>query len=219
LVLHDISMRIRPGMLSWPGSASPEQTWEERLDRGQGSSTSAWILRSHAGTHIDAPAHFIRSGALLSELPLDAFVGPCTVVQVTDEVERIDRGVVESLRLGRPDARGSKPDLARLLFKTSNSTRRLDRDTFDPSFVAFTPDGAEALVSLGARLLGIDYLSVDLFGDQGYPAHRALLGAGIVVLECLDLRTVAPGRYQLACLPLRLDGSEAAPARAVLWTD
>ena len=219
MTLYDISMRLHPGMLGWPSGGSPEQSWEERLDRGQVSNASSWRLSSHAGTHVDAPAHFIQGGALLSEVPLDLFVGPCTVVEVADEFERIHCGVVESLALARPDARGAKPDLARLIFKTSNSRRRIGRNAFDPSFVAFMPDAAKALVGLGVRLLGIDYLSVDLFGNDSYPAHRALLGAGVAILECLDLRAVAPGRYQLACLPLRLEGSEAAPARAILWTN
>jgi len=219
MALYDISMRIRPDMLAWPGAVSPEQTWETRLDRGEESNTSAWRLSSHAGTHVDAPAHFIEGGAMLSDVPLHVFVGPCTVVQVADEVEQVDRGMVTSLRIARPAAGGAKPDLTRLLFKTSNSARRLDCDVFDQRFVAFTPDGAEALIALGVRLLGIDYLSVDPFGNGAYPTHRTLLRAGVVVLESIDLREVPPGRYHLACLPLRLQGSEAAPVRAVLWTD
>jgi len=217
--LYDLTLPIRPGMLAWPGAASPEQVWETRLDRGEESNSSAWRIRSHSGTHVDAPAHFFNDGAMLGDLPLDLFVGPCTVVQVADEVEQIDHAVVSSLGLPRPRPSGGTIDLSRILFKTSNSTRRLHRGVFDPTFVAFTPDGAEALLDLGVRLLGIDYLSVDLFSNGYYPAHRLLLGAGVVVLECVDLRDVSPGRYRLACLPLRTQASEAAPVRAVLWTD
>jgi arylformamidase len=205
--IHDVSMRIRPGMLAWPGSSTPRQGWDTRLDRGEESNASNWFLNSHSGTHIDAPGHFIPGGALLSDLPLDLFVGPAEVVELPEEVVAIDAAVVRARRRSAP---------ARLLFKTSNSARRLDRDQFDPGYVAFTPDGARALVEAGVKLLGIDYLSVERYGDAAFPVHRILLGAGIPLIEGLDLRGVPPGRYQLHCLPLRLEGSEAAPARVIL---
>ena len=206
--LHDVTMRLRPGMLAWPGSSPLRQGWDTRLDRGEESNASTWFLGSHSGTHVDAPGHFIPGGAELGALPLELFVGPATVVELPGDVTRIDRAVVESLSLGE--------DRRRLLFKTSNSALRLDRDVFDPSYVAFTADGARALLELGPGLVGIDYLSIECFDSAGFPAHRTLLGAGVAVIEGLDLRGVAPGRWQLHCLPLRLEGSEAAPARVVL---
>lgn len=205
--LRDVSMHIRPGMLAWPGASTPRQGWDTRLELGQESNASNWFLNSHSGTHVDAPGHFIPGGALLSELPLELFVGPAEVVELPDEVTGIDAAVIRGLRVSDP---------SRLLFKTSNSARRLDRDEFDPSYVAFTPDGARALVEAGVKLLGIDYLSVERYGDTAFPVHRILLGAGIPLIEGLDLRGVPPGRYQLHCLPLKLVGSEAAPARVVL---
>ena len=205
--LHDVTMRIHPGMLAWPGSSTPRQGWDTRLDRGEESNASNWFLNSHSGTHVDAPGHFIQGGALLSEISLDLFVGPAEVVELGSEVTRIDAAVVETLRLSEP---------RRVLFKTSNSALRLDRDTFDPSYVAFTPDGARALLGAGVKLVGIDYLSVECYGAADFPTHRILLGAGVPLIEGLDLRGVSPGRYQLHCLPLRLEGSEAAPARVIL---
>jgi len=206
--LYDVSMRIRPGMLAWPGASTPRQGWDTRLDRGEESNASNWFLGSHSGTHVDAPAHFIPGGALLPEVPLELFVGPATVVELGGEVARIDRAVVAGLRLGE--------DRRRLLFKTSNSARRLDREEFDPTYVAFTQDGARALVDAGVGLVGIDYLSVECYGARDFPAHRAFLGAGVPLIEGLDLRGVPPGRHQLHCLPLRIDDTEAAPARVIL---
>jgi arylformamidase len=206
--LYDVSMRIRPGMLAWPGSSTPRQGWDTRLDRGEESNASNWFLGSHSGTHVDAPAHFIPRGALLSEIPLELFVGPATVVELGDEVLRIDRAAVAGLHLGE--------DRRRLLFKTSNSARRLDREEFDPTYVAFTEDGARALLDADVGLVGIDYLSIECYGDRDFPVHRIFLGSGVPAIEGLDLRGVPPGRYQLHCLPLRIDGTEAAPARVVL---
>jgi arylformamidase len=206
--LYDVSMRIHPGMLAWPGSSTPRQGWDTRLDRGEESDASNWFLGSHSGTHLDAPAHFIPGGALLSDVPLELLVGPATVFELGEEVLRIDRAVVAHLRLGE--------DRRRLLFKTSNSARRLDREEFDPTYVAFTSDGAQALVDAGVGLVGIDYLSVECYGARDFPVHRAFLGAGIPLIEGLDLRGVPQGRHQLHCLPLRIDGTEAAPARAIL---
>lgn len=205
--IHDISMELRPGMLHWPATAEPEVTWEYRLAAGDPYDVSRWSLGSHNGTHLDAPSHFIAGAPEVANVPLDLLVGPARVIDVPEDVLAIDRVVVDGLDLR---------DVRRLLFRTSNSRHRIDRTDFDPGYVAVTGDGAEALVEAGIETVGIDYLSVEQFGRAEPFAHLALLGAGLAVIEGCDLRNVPPGDYLLCCLPLRLAGSEAAPARAVL---
>jgi arylformamidase len=104
----------------------------------------------------------------------------------------------------------------RVLLRTTNSTSgRLTRP-FDPGYVAVSAPAAHVLVAKGVRLVGIDYLSVECFGDKTFPAHHALLGAGVPIIEGLDLSEAPAGRYVVTCLPIRLTDAEAAPARVVL---
>lgn len=205
--IHDISMELRPGMLHWPDTATPEVTWEARIAHGALYDVSRWLLGSHSGTHLDAPSHFLAGAPEAATVDLARLVGPARVVDIADEVAAIDQAVIEALELS---------GVRRVLFRTSNSRSRLHHSVFDVDYVAFTGDGAEALVNSGVETVGIDYLSVERYGQPEPVAHLALLGAGIAVIEGCDLRGVSPGDYFLCCLPIRLVGSEAAPARAVL---
>jgi arylformamidase len=205
-VLIDVSMEIRPDMPHWPGSIAPSCEWETRLDRGEESDASRWTLSAHQGTHVDAPSHFIPGAAGIAEIGLDVLSGPAVVVDVPGDLAISAEHVAE---LVPPGAR-------RVLFRTANSTGGRLRQPFDPSYVAVSGPAARALVSAGVRLVGIDYLSVECFGDKEFPAHHALLGAGVPVIEGLDLAAAQAGVYTLTCLPIRLTNAEAAPARAVL---
>lgn len=194
-------------MIHWPGTTEPEVEWEYRLDAGDPYDVSCWRLGSHNGTHVDAPSHFIAGAAGVADVSLDSLVGSARVIDLPDRVLAVDRLVIADLDL---------EDVRRVLFRTSNSRYRLARLEFDPEYVAITADGAEALVQAGIRTVGIDYLSIEPYGSAAPLAHLALLGAGVTVIEGCDLRAVALGDYLLYCLPLRLIGSEAAPARAIL---
>lgn len=204
--LFDVSLRIAPGMLAWP-TGRPVAT-HVIVDGGQeaGPRNSEWHLDSHAGTHVDAPLHWCPSGADAEAIPLAACLGPCSVVGVESErliePHHLPEGVVR---------RGH-----RLLLKTRNSSLRLGADGFDPGFVALSESAARRLADAAVSLVGIDYLSVESPAGDGV-VHRALLNAGVVLLEGLDLRAVEPGDYNLAAFPLRLQGGEASPVRAVLW--
>jgi arylformamidase len=175
------------------------------MGRGDTANVSLLELGAHTGTHVDAPRHFIADGGGADELPLDHFVGPCVVAELTGPADRIDARCVDSLQIPA----GSE----RLLLKTPNS-RLWEQDSFVRDFVRLDASGANALIERGLRLVGIDYLSI---GDPA--AHLALLSRGVAVVEGLDLRRVNPGRYVLACLPLKIGGCDGAPARAVLWPD
>jgi arylformamidase len=207
--LYDISMRLHRELIRWPGSTAPEQGWDTRLDRGEESNASHWLLGSHNGTHVEAPWHFLADGSQLAEIPLDMLIGPAHVVQVPDGAPVINESVVRSVNLPSPGGR--------VLFRTGN-VHRLAAGAFDPSYVAIDVSGARALVDAGIGLVAIDYISVEPYGQADFPVHRTLLGAGIVIVEGVDLSGVGPGEYRLHCLPLLLDNSEAGPARAVLET-
>ena len=203
--LFDISMPIHSKMPVFPGDGLPQQKWLHRMEEGDGNNLSALALGSHTGTHVDAPFHFVENGITLDEIPLEVFVGKALVIEITDAVSIS----VEELRL-HPIASAE-----RVLFKTRNSST-LSRSGFQEDFVYIEGGAAEYLVSLGVRLVGVDYLSVDRYGDESSPAHHTLLGHGVVILEGADLSMVEAGVYTLVCLPLKVMGAEGAPVRAVL---
>ena len=197
----DISVPVRPGMITYPGDPTVSLERVSSIADGAVANLSRLDFGVHSGTHVDAPLHFIDGAPAAEALPLDVLIGPARVLDLTG-AERLDAAAFEGVELGE-----------RVLLKTRNS-ELWERDTFADEFLALTEDGARALIDGGVRLVGIDYLSV---GDEG--AHHALLGAGVVAIEGLDLRGVEPGEYQLVCAPLKLVGSDGAPARALLIRD
>lgn len=201
---YDISLNLSPETVRWVVAPPLEVHERRRMSRGDDANASALTVSCHAGTHVDAPFHFVPDGAGIDAVPLERFVGPALVHQV--EADRfITDAHVKAIPLG---------GMKRVLFKTRNS-QLLKRREFDPSFVAFSLEAARALVALGVELVGLDYLSV-AHADQQVPVHRAFLDHGVVLLEGVDLSEITPGRYELMCLPLRLRGLDGAPCRAVL---
>jgi arylformamidase len=166
---------------------------------------SGLSMSCHAGTHVDAPAHFVADGASVERLPLDVLLGRAWVVHLAGG----DMVTAEVL-----DTAGVPADTARLLIRTANSDR--PPAGFDSAFVALTPDAAAWLLARRVRLVGIDGPSIEAFAAPGDPVHRALLAAGVIIVENLALAGVAPGAYELICLPLPIVGSDGAPARVVL---
>jgi arylformamidase len=207
--LHDISVAVCPEMPSWPGDPTFETRLVDAIAQGEAANVS-WIgLCAHSGTHVDAPLHFLQGEVAVDSLPLDVLVGPCIVAELPAT------GVIHAADLA---ALALSPGATRLLVKTSNS--RLWHSSpieFRPDFVGLAPDAAAWVVKKGIRLLGIDYLSVEPYpAPHEHPVHKTLLGAGVVLLEGIDLSAVSPGAYWLVCLPLKVIGLEGAPARAVL---
>jgi arylformamidase len=205
--IHDISLPISKSIVVWPGDPPVRITQPLHLDRGDEATVSHLDMGAHTGTHVDAPAHFIRGGSGVDVLDLNVLVGPALVVHAL-EVDALSAEVLAALPI--------PPGTERVLFRTRNSElwARGERE-FQEDFVAITGDGARWLIERGIRLVGIDYLSVAPFDDVT-PTHQALLWAGIVPLEGLNLSNVDPGTYQLACLPLKIAGADGAPARAIL---
>jgi arylformamidase len=205
--LYDISLPISESLVVWPGDPPIRITQPYHLDRGDEATVTRLDMGAHTGTHVDAPAHFVPGGSGVDDLDLNVLVGPALVVDAR-EADALSAAVLETLPI--------PPGTKRVLFRTRNSDlwARGKRE-FHNEFVAITGDGARWLIERGVRLVGVDYLSVAPF-DAVTPTHRALLHAGVVAIEGLDLSGIGPGAYQLVCLPLKIAGGDGAPARAIL---
>jgi arylformamidase len=202
----DVSVTLHSGMVHWPDN--PPVHFERMLDidRGDVCNVSKFSMGSHTGTHMDAPLHFVRGGKGLDEMPLDATIGPARVIEIQDH-ESIKPDELRSQAIQRGE---------RILFKTLNSTHCWKTDNFVEDFVSISPEAAQYLASLHILTVGVDYLSVGGYKSGGAETHRALLEAGIWIIEGLNLSQVTPGLYDLICLPIKVAHSDGAPARAIL---
>jgi len=206
--LYDVSVLVHEGMPTWPGDPKLHITLSSSIASGGAANVTRLDMGAHTGTHFDAPFHFKRAGYGINDLPLDRLIGPCRVFDLRDIPAHIDRAALE-----RCDLRG----VTRALFKTRNSQRWASDDhEFDKSFVGVVADGADHLLKHGVGLVGVDYLSIEPFGSKEHPVHHLLLSAEVVILEGLNLSEVPAGDYELIALPVKLKGTDGAPARVVL---
>jgi arylformamidase len=204
----DISLPINHRLPVWPGDPQIVLERYRNISKGDSSTDSRLACSVHSGTHVDAPAHFIEDGTTVEHLPLEILVGAVIVAEFP-KIDRITPDLLENQKL--------PSQTKRLLLKTKNSDLWADPcHQFNPDFVALSAESAGWMVNKGIKLVGIDYLSIQMFKDTQPLTHRILLKAGIIILEGINLREVNPGEYQLICLPLKLTGGEGAPARAVL---
>ena len=208
MTIYDISLTISPNLPIWPGDPALELELIESMDKGAHANVTRLSAAVHLGTHVDAPHHFLNDGRTVENLPLDVLTGPCYVTQLPDGIEAITAEVLDRTEISS--------EMKRVLFGTRNSHLwAKSESTFQTDFVAITEDGAEWLVEHGVQLVGVDYLSVAPYGDS-VPTHTVLLKAGVVVVEGLNLSKIVRGFYDLYCLPLKIAGSDGAPARAIL---
>lgn len=208
MTIHDISLTITPDLPTWPGDPRLELEQFESMDKGAHANVTGIKSSLHLGTHVDAPHHFLNDGRTVEQIPLEVLTGQCYVLQLPDGVDAITSEVLERSEI--------TSDMKRILFGTSNSHLWAKGvKEFQTDYVAITEDGAQWLVDHGVKLVGVDYLSVAPYSDSE-PTHKILLGAGIVVVEGLNLSNVMRGFYDLYCLPLKIAGAEGAPARAIL---
>lgn len=207
--IYDISNSVSSQMPVYEGDPGVEIGAWTSLAKGDSSNVSYLHFGAHTGTHVDAPAHFIKDAAKIDSLSLDILIGPARVVRVTDEATEIDRDFLE-----QQDLNG----VERILFHTRNSS--FWKEGFRKDFTHLLPDAAAYLVEKGIKLVGTDYLSIEKFHSGDHQTHIALLSKGVVILEGLNLSEVAAGDYELICLPLKISegAGDGAPARAVLRT-
>lgn len=209
LRVHDISVPVRPGMLI--SGRQPERTQLYSIADGAEYNVTAWRLHAHTGTHVETGLHYVDGQETIDAVPVERLVGPARVLDLTGvEGEEIRP---ESLRAAGYDGQ------ERVLLKTRNSAAAIRETEKRESWVGLGAAAARLLVDSGTRLVGVDYLSVETPAGEGggeWPVHRILCAAGLLLLEVVDLDGIAGGDYLLACLPLKLEGGEAAPARVVL---
>jgi arylformamidase len=209
-MIYDISVPLRSGGVVYPGNPPISITAQQAISQGAGANVSRLDMGSHSGTHVDAPKHFFDDGAGADSLPFDVLMGPARLIAFDDTVKSVGEAELRARDLG---------GVTRVLIRTRNSAWLSSGTTeFHPDYTFVAPDGAAYLVSLGVKLVGVDYLSVEQFHSGHHRTHRTLLGADVVIVEGLMLTEPPPGDYELRCLPLRLAGLDGAPARAVLLT-
>jgi arylformamidase len=176
------------------------------MEKGAPNNIANINMGSHTGTHIDAPYHFIRDGATINRMPLNEMIGTARVIEISHpQYINLEELKENDIRQGE-----------RILFKTRNSLRNWSEQPFDEDFVSISKEAADFLAQKALKVIGIDYLSVGGFKDDGTYIHRTLLGSGAWLIEGLNLSGVKPGKYFLYCLPLKLEPGDGAPARAIL---
>ncbi len=206
--LYDISVILGEQSIDYPGDTPYKREMVMSLKESGLCDQAKLTMSSHAGTHIDLPAHFIENKKFIHQYKVEDFVLPAVVVAVTGK-KSIGPGDIENLVLEKGSA---------ILFKTDNSLKGICRSgPFRDDYVYLTGEAAEACVKKGVSLVGLDYISVEKHGDDSYPAHFQLLGNDIIILESINLEFVPPGPYTLCCLPLNIKDGEASPLRAVLF--
>lgn len=201
--LIDISRTISSGSVVFPGDSPLKMDKVCEIGPSCPCSITQLGWTTHFLTHVDPPCHFIQGGKTLDDISIDRFCGEALVISVTGDAIAAD------------DLPNGRLDGVSLLFKTRNS-RLGDTDDFDANHVYLTKEAAEKAVAAGVNLVGIDYLSVDHFGDETYPTHRTLLGNNVLILEGVNLAPVSPGRYTLFALPLKIQQGDGSPVRAIL---
>lgn len=202
----DISVSIYTGMVFYPGDPGAVIEPVHRIAQGDIANLSELRLGTHTGTHVDAPHHFKGGPETVDHIPMEFLVGSAKVLDLTQAI-----GLISQKDLEQAGAASTE----RLLLKTTNS-KLWAQPRFTAEYVSLADDAADFLVKLEVKLVGIDYLSIERFKSDDFHVHHALLGAGIVVLEGIDLSEVEPGEYELVCLPLKIRDGDGAPARTIL---
>ena len=202
----DVSVPLRTGMVHWPDDPPVSIELALDIERGDEANVSRLSMGAHTGTHMDAPLHFFSMGKSIDTMPLTSTLGRARVIEIRDP-ESIKPDDLRPYQIQRNE---------RVLFKTRNSARCWQTDDFVEDFVYISQEAARYLAAQQVQTVGIDYLSVGGFVRDGVETHHALLEAGIWIIEGLNLSSVTPGIYELVCLPLKIEGGDGAPARAIL---
>ena len=204
-MIYDITPTVSSRLKVWPGDTPPSR--EVLLDIAGGDNITLSTLRAtvHLGAHADAPSHYGLDAPSIEQASLEVYVGRCQVIAARATMGK---------RVGNDQLRGSVNG-ERVLIATGTFP---DPEDFNEDFSGLEPELIDHLASHGVRLVGVDTPSVDTFDSKDLPAHNRCLAHGITILEGLVLKDVPPGEYELIALPLKLEGFDASPIRAVLKT-
>jgi len=209
-MIYDITMPISNIMPVWEGDARAVIHRDSTISQGADFNISRIEMSLHCGTHVDAPYHVMEDGMTVDQIPLEHLVGSTQVIQVAEDVNRINADILVET--------GIQKGIQRLLIKTRNSTNRRNENLpFSNEFTALDAGAADYLTAQDLKLVGIDGISIAIMDDLT-TAHALLLKAGIVILENVQLIDVPTGIYELYCLPLKVVGMDGAPARAILMS-
>jgi arylformamidase len=206
---YDISVPLKQGMNYFPTDPAPPKIYRYHdVELGAKVTMSMLEIISHTGTHIDTPLHFIPGGSTITDMPLDATIGPCRVIEIKDQ-EKIKVAELEKHSIKKGE---------RVLFKTRNSPRVYTSEKFVEDYVYLDGDAADYLAAKKIILFGLDNITIgDIKNEESViKTHQALLSAGIYILEDCALADVPRGEYELLCLPLLMYNGDAGPCRAIL---
>lgn len=206
--IWDISRALNGTFAPWPGDKPFSFDLNWKIAEGASVNVGEIGMSVHNGTHADAPFHFEREGRTIDTMPIDCYIGSAVVAAVQGEAK------IEVAHLASISANLARAP--RLLLKTgawSNSA------AFPKAIPVIGADVAPWLGARGVKLLGVDLPSVDAIDATDLANHHALTAAGIVIVESLELSAVEPGVYNFAALPLKIEGADGAPVRAILWRD
>jgi len=209
MAIYDISLPINSKLAAWPGDAPFRLSWTTRIINGASVNLGEVAMSIHTGTHVDSPFHFDDAGQGMARVELEPYVGMARVVDVTG----IDRIGIEDISRRLGPASDELFATPRLLFKTGGWP---DYTRFPDSIPVLEADVPDWLHEKGIILVGLDVPSVDSLDSKDLPNHKSLNRLGIAILESLDLQNISPGEYELIALPLRLDGADGSPVRAIL---
>lgn len=202
---YDISVPIKQGMVYFPTDPAPPRIYRIN-DRALGSMATLCMLEiiGHTGTHLDAPLHFIPDGSTISDMDVEATIGPCRVIEIKDK-ESIKVAELEKNKIKKGD---------RLLCKTANSPRTYESAKFQENYVYLDTKAADYLVEKGVLMFGLDNITIGKYQDPDsiIQTHQKLLGAGVYILENCALGHVPAGEYELLCLPLLMYNGDAGPS-------
>lgn len=217
----DISPVISPRLAVFPGDTPFSR--DVLLDMKRGDHITLSTIRGtvHLGAHADAASHYSRDGATMERMPLELFLGPCRVIRTAAaRADGSHDGAGDSARAAAPRARVGIADLAnapidrpRILLATASVA---DPDRWNERFLGLEPSLVDHLADRGVRLIGVDTPSVDTADSKDLPAHARCRERGVSIVEGLRLDSVAPGLYEFIGLPLKLEGCDGSPIRAVL---
>ena len=203
----DVTLPIHEGMVTFPGDPDVSVRSFSGIDKGDATNLRAISFGSHCGTHLDAPGHLFADGKTTGEIRLERLIGVVKVFLIKDRTS-IKVAELEKMQIKKGE---------NVFFKTRNS-KLWNSKVFSPDFVFLETDAAAYLAGRKVNLVGIDYFSVEQFGNTSLAVHRVLLKNGIIIVEGLDLRKVPAGNYFMFCLPLKCD-CDGAPARVLLVTE
>ncbi|MBM3790670.1 MAG: hypothetical protein FJW35_10030 [Acidobacteria bacterium] len=202
--IYDISPAIHEGIAVWPGDQKFRHRRTMSMGAGDSCNVSSVTMSTHTGSHVDAPLHFDPAARDIAGVSLEPFLGPARVLSIEAESS------ISAAGLQGHDWGG----VERVLFKTRASS--LPEDRFEREYPWLSPEAAEFLGGLRLRLVGTDAPSVDAFDSRDLRSHKLLLQRGVAILEGVRLAAVPPGDYELICLPLKFQGLDGSPVRAIL---